>query len=112
MKKAALSVLILLLIAGSAAIAAAQGQTQPPPPPCCGEEGLTPIRVPAQPLPGTAAAGLQVETSDDALRALGMTRLDFVDRVAALFFQDRAVEFLVPVTRQADPRYFALPSGR
>lgn len=74
--------------------------TIPPPPPCCKEDSLPPPDPLTTTLPGCDQSGAisQVTITDSALQAMGMTRSEFLDQVAASFFPGQAVDLMIPVT--------------
>jgi hypothetical protein len=78
----------------------AQGGT-PPPPPCCKSDSEPPPApaIIAQ-LPGSGEAGAlsQIIISDATLSAMGMTRAEFLDAVAAGLFAGNSVCLVIPFT--------------
>lgn len=97
----------MLLVVGTD-LAIAQGTGYPPPPPCCTEDSIAPRTEVTPAIQGTQTAvsvdsSLYLSVPDDALRIMGLTRSQFVDRLASGFFPDRSIDILVPSTDLIDP---------
>jgi hypothetical protein len=86
----------------------AQGQIPPPPPPPNDEEeGIVPgeglPQVQPVPVQGSVDTGAQVNISLDVLAAMGMSRSQFVDRLAAGMFAGDEVDLLIPTLSMETP---------
>jgi hypothetical protein len=108
MKRATYLLFLLMLFVVGTDSAIAQGTGYPPPPPCCTIDSVGPRAVDTPMLQGTETAvsadsRVYVSIPDGVLRIMGMTRSQFVDRLAAGLFQDRSIDILVPSTDLIDP---------
>ena len=95
---------VCVLLCGAAF---AQG-TGSPPPPCCDEEGMPGdelILLADQVLAAetAGASGTRIDASDDFIAQMGLTRLQFLDRMIAAFFADRPVGLVISVASQTEP---------
>jgi len=77
--------------------ASAQGTD---PPPCCFGNGAGPRSFGGSQT--TPDPTNQIVISDDSLRVMGMSRSDFVDRLAGSLFFGRNVDLIVSMTRSVD----------
>lgn len=108
MIRARFLLLLPMLLAVGTGLAMAQGTGNPPPPPCCTEDSIGPRIVVTPAFQGgqtgiSLDSGAYVSVSDNLLRIMGLTRSQFVDRLAMGFFPDRDTDILVPSTDLMDP---------
>lgn len=105
--------LLPMLIAVGTGTAIAQGTGYPPPPPCCTEDSIGPPAVDTPAFRGgqtdmSTDSSAYVSVSDNLLRIMGLTRSQFVDRLAMGFFPDSDTDILVPSTDLIDPGQAAM----
>jgi hypothetical protein len=80
---------------------AAQG-SNPPPPPCCEFAAASTPPTITSTLPGTDPTGTisEISISDASLSAAGLTRSEFLDRIAIALFADKTTDLFIPFVIQ------------
>lgn len=114
MKRVSYLLIVLVMLTVTVSVATAQGTGYPPPPPpCCTKEGsVAPGAPSALPITGTEESGILISVTDETLGLLGLSRSDFVDRLAAGLFPDRNVDLLFTSTDLVDPEIVGDARGR
>jgi hypothetical protein len=107
MRSAKVALLLIAFVVVHRA-AVAQGTGHPPPSPCsdriCSDQAVVGGAVPSSlQSPPATDAGAYVTVSDEVLRVMGISRVEFVDRVSSGFFPGVQVDLLFSTTEMADP---------
>jgi hypothetical protein len=92
----------LLAVLLSPAYAGAQSSD---PPPCCNGKGEATGSVNPE-SHGSPSMDTQITISENVLTAMGLTRSEFIDRLAAGLFPDREVSLVLSTTSNVDPDSF------
>jgi hypothetical protein len=82
---------------------AAQSGFPPPPPPCCYDDSVPPPPLTiTSTLPGAETTGTmpEISISEASLSAAGLTRSEFLDRIAVALFADKTTDLFIPFVIQ------------